>query len=638
MSEHVAADRRHLPVQLLAALVIIPAMALGLAAQSAVAYRASSPLVAIGALAAGAVGVLALRSLSVALVARTVCLASGVLMLWLGSPTTGRPFAAVSLLAWAALVGAALVLASSTGRYVDPPDARRDRPFRPILRPLVAVPCIITAVGLLGGRLLPDSIGGGGDRLGGGETPEFDAGTASGPLAGSRELDMTNRPRLSDAIVMTVRTDRPSYWRTQTYDDWDGTTWTSAASSGRRVTDPSDLEVNRLDRPALDGQLVRQEFQVEAPFAIALPSTPVTVSVDAPRSLISLDNGSVGVASPLGAGDRYTTESRVLDLDVPTLQATEGGTIPAAARRFAEPPTATDRVAELAEQITASAPTAVDKVLAIEAWLADNTEYSLDAPLSPPGEDVVDHFLFESRLGWCEQVASSLTVLLRLSGVPARVAAGFVPEGRDALTGRWIVRERDAHAWTEVWFPDVGWVAFDPTANLSVAGTLEDGSGSADVVLLVLAATLGALGLAVLAGPPLVRRIRRWRAERRRRADLRRRRAADLGTAEATDWPDLVDLRLDEVGTRWGRPRAPAETSTTYADDLSVRTGHPPLAEVGRTADRVRYGPAPSDPREAAAVQTARSTATAILGSVPGPPEGGAPEDGLPGVRPPARR
>ena len=107
---------------------------------------------------------------------------------------------------------------------------------------------------------------------------------------------------------------------------------------------------------------------------------------------------------------------------------------------------------------------------AIESWLGANTKYSLNAPLSPSNVDVVDDFLFRSRVGWCEQIASSLVVLARSAGIPARLVTGFVPGSRDALTGRFVVRERDAHAWAEIYFPGIGWQGFDPTASVPLAG------------------------------------------------------------------------------------------------------------------------------------------------------------------------
>ena len=139
---------------------------------------------------------------------------------------------------------------------------------------------------------------------------------------------------------------------------------------------------------------------------------------------------------------------------------------------FAQVPagSTTERVRALALRITSPAPTTYDKIKAIEAWLAANVQYSLNAPLAPKGVDVVDDFLFRSRVGWCEQIASSLVVMARSVGIPARLATGFVSGERDSLTGEFVVRERDAHAWAEIYFPGIGWQPFDPTASVPLAG------------------------------------------------------------------------------------------------------------------------------------------------------------------------
>ncbi|WP_313949609.1 transglutaminase domain-containing protein, partial [Frankia sp. AvcI1] len=77
-------------------------------------------------------------------------------------------------------------------------------------------------------------------------------------------------------------------------------------------------------------------------------------------------------------------------------------------------------------------------------------------------EGALAEFLFESHRGYCEQFASAMTVLVRLLGLPARVAIGFVP-GEQQADGSYLITNRQAHAWPEVWFPSVGWVSFEPT-------------------------------------------------------------------------------------------------------------------------------------------------------------------------------
>ncbi|HOW65919.1 MAG TPA: transglutaminase domain-containing protein [Candidatus Paceibacterota bacterium] len=94
--------------------------------------------------------------------------------------------------------------------------------------------------------------------------------------------------------------------------------------------------------------------------------------------------------------------------------------------------------------------------------------YELGAPslsrLSP-----LEDFLFNQRSGHCERFASALALLLRMNGIPTRVILGYLPHGRNWISGWHDIRARDAHAWTEAWFPDRGWVLFDgtPAATLS---------------------------------------------------------------------------------------------------------------------------------------------------------------------------
>ena len=81
--------------------------------------------------------------------------------------------------------------------------------------------------------------------------------------------------------------------------------------------------------------------------------------------------------------------------------------------------------------------------------------------------DPVDDFLFDTRRGFCEHYASSFTVLMRAAGIPARVVTGYQGGDVNPLGDYIIVRQRDAHAWSEVWLDERGWVRVDPTAAVS---------------------------------------------------------------------------------------------------------------------------------------------------------------------------
>jgi hypothetical protein len=77
----------------------------------------------------------------------------------------------------------------------------------------------------------------------------------------------------------------------------------------------------------------------------------------------------------------------------------------------------------------------------------------------------LDTFLFDDRTGYCQQFSGAMALLLRMGGVPARVAAGFTPGTFDSERGEYIVRDLDAHSWVEAYFPGSGWVTFDPTPS-----------------------------------------------------------------------------------------------------------------------------------------------------------------------------
>ena len=120
------------------------------------------------------------------------------------------------------------------------------------------------------------------------------------------------------------------------------------------------------------------------------------------------------------------------------------------------------RIASFAQQVTSRAPTAYDKAAAIELYLRTRFGYTLELSGSPTG-DPLAHFLFERRAGHCEYFAAAMTVMLRTLGIPARYVNGFLPGEYNEVGEDYIVRASDAHSWVEVYFPEYGWIPFDPT-------------------------------------------------------------------------------------------------------------------------------------------------------------------------------
>ena len=138
-----------------------------------------------------------------------------------------------------------------------------------------------------------------------------------------------------------------------------------------------------------------------------------------------------------------------------------------------------ENIQSLAERIVAKAKatTPYEKASAIEAYLRDpqNFTYTLEAP-TPPGRDPIDYFLFVSHKGYCEFFATAMGDMLRSLGIPTRLVNGFGPGTYDNQTQQFVVRGEDAHTWVEVYFPQYGWIPFEPTAdNLTIYHTIQRG-------------------------------------------------------------------------------------------------------------------------------------------------------------------
>ncbi|MFN8051344.1 MAG: transglutaminaseTgpA domain-containing protein [Acidimicrobiales bacterium] len=609
-----AADRAGLPASVLAAMTLATSCSVALATQTIPASGAFPASSAAGGFLSGALAVLALRSVSIRATARTMCAVGLFMLLRYGQSPLDAAGGSATLIAWVFATTTTLVLASSVSRWLvrTPRTGRPHRPFRGVVRAAAVVSCVAAAVAMTWSPTLAAGFGGDGAD---GDLPKPDPGATDSAMMASPTLDMTKRPRLSDNLVMTVATDRPGFWRSQTFDLWSGARWSRSDAEQLDVPESGRLSTDSFDLAARSGRTVTQQFRIEASLASALPMLPAATEIRSSVRLLQTRYGDVLTSRSVGRGMTYSVRSSVMDVDEASLRASASGTVPPdLAARYAADPVATDRVRQLAASLRG--PTAFDTVANIVAWLGDHTKYSIDAPLSPTGADVVDDFLFRSKVGWCEQIASSLTVLLRLDGVPARLATGYVPDSRDPITGRYRVLERDAHAWTEVWFPGAGWVPFDPTADVPLSGPVPDRtSGLAALVqqwgvtVLVAAAVIAAFG------PPAVGWILAGGGALARRWGSRRRRARRGG-----DWPATVDDRLAAIGARCGRARAPSDTSTHFGAVLAATIDDERVAFAGSAADRERYGPpeAPAD-RDAARAEADRFLEELLGGELSAP-------------------
>ena len=521
-----------------------------------------------------------------------------------------------NLIVWAIATVISLVLAhrsevrSLPGLLgADPPPAagRRPSPRARLasLRPLVGV---VALVAVLGGAVflvvpaagagkavafparlpsdavpVPNSGGlanpslGAADPAGDGKTSSTGSDTAasSGYFGFSESLDTGIRGRPDNTLVMRVKASRPDFWRGQSFDQWDGRTWTQSDDTPTPTRGEAPLRLRGApeDREAgiLDGgtDFVQTVFVEQAgPNLIFAAYAPDRVYFS-DRTLFELDDGTVRTAVQLPEDAVYTVVSRRTPVTEELLRASHDQPMslsPSLRQRYTQlPETVPQRVLDLAAEVTAGAPTTYDKVRALEAWMGEHTSYTLDIPRLPPGADAVDQYLFVDKQGFCEQIGSALVVMLRSLGVPARLAVGFTPGERNPFTGLFEVRAKDAHAWAEVWFPGIGWQTFDPTAEVPFAG--EPFSSAAGAGLAgFLKARMPAMPhwlpevatVLVVVGIPASTIV--WMLAQRRR----RRREWD-----ALPWAAQQLERLERAGAARGRSRKEWESASRYADVLA---------------------------------------------------------------------
>ncbi|MGZ5296813.1 MAG: transglutaminase family protein [Actinomycetota bacterium] len=338
-------------------------------------------------------------------------------------------------------------------------------------------------------RSLPFSLGGAASTVanfaGGVQNPSLPAASGDGVVdfapnaypGFSDVVDLRARGHLSDEIAFRVRAPQAALWRAEAFDTFDGTRWT--------ISDRSTVPMQQSDAAnavvmpdGLAGTIgpvptvrITQTFYIDTPQPNVLFAAAIPEQVYFPSGGLEVDRyGSVRSPILLDQGMVYSVVSDVPVTDARTLRlAHPPGPIVSDPIYVQLPRELPERVGDLARRITAGATTEYDRVEAVRSWIRRNTTYDLDVPRDPAGVDSVDQFLFVTRTGFCEQIASSLAVMLRTLGIPTRLVTGYGPGERNPLTGYFEVKQSDAHAWVEVLYPGIGWVPYDPTFGVPEA-------------------------------------------------------------------------------------------------------------------------------------------------------------------------
>jgi transglutaminase-like putative cysteine protease len=358
---------------------------------------------------------------------------------------------------------------NSTGRWGRPVSGHRAAPSRPgsaALGGRVAVAAL--AVAVLAPALLPSLDGHG--ILG----REHDPGGGSGPSTASVVQPIVSLEQQLHAKqtveLMTVRTSSPQYLRMTALDLFDGHRFTLREM---RVTKESRIS-NGLPAPPRNATAAPVEASIVAHQGfqqrlLPLPGIPTAIEglvgdwryVDA--------TGTVFTTKTYTSGARYRVEAQVPSPREEELRH-EVATVPDDLRIDTHLPSNLDAgITALAGKVSAGAATAYDRVMKIQNFLRSDA-FVYDINGAPTYQDgALAAFLLRTRRGYCEQFASAMTVMVRALGIPARVAVGFT-YGTKQPDGGYLVTNKDAHAWPEVWFPNSGWLRFEPTRRVD-AGT-----------------------------------------------------------------------------------------------------------------------------------------------------------------------
>ena len=302
-------------------------------------------------------------------------------------------------------------------------------------------------------------------------------------------MDLRSRGRLSDEVVMKVRSEESVPYRGVAFDDYNGKGWEISTgdaaeklySDGVRFDTFTAENTEPAQGPFRE---VAQVFHVEKDSSNVIFGAYHPETIFFPTSSIEIDPyGALRAPYKIPAGSTYSVISHVPNASPDQLRSAGTAYPEEIETKYTQlPPTGLDRTSALAARLTEDTNNPYDAVLKMNEYL--KTTYPYDLSIPPQGEDMdaVEYFLFEQRRGYCEQFSSSLAVMARSQGIPARVATGYAPGEYNPFTGLYDVRASDAHAWVEVYFPQYGWTTFDPTPSFDstpwqykAAGNLQGG-------------------------------------------------------------------------------------------------------------------------------------------------------------------
>ncbi|MBF2065202.1 MAG: DUF3488 domain-containing protein [Calothrix sp. C42_A2020_038] len=295
-------------------------------------------------------------------------------------------------------------------------------------------------------------------------------------------INQNLRGEMKPKVVMRVRSQTEGFWRVLAFDRYTGKGWEISRNDKVQTIKRSPWSYQiYLPRPLTVGatKQIVQTYSITSDLPNLVPALAYPKEIYFPTPVIGVDTEN-GLRAPVGLADglTYTVISEV-PLRDRTLLGLAGTNYPNSISEYylQLPPKIAEKVRKKTEEILAnynqnsvaksskSLNSAYEKALYLAQYLKQNykvPENPDEFPFLETNEDLVEAFLFKYKGGYPDHFSTVLTVMLRSIGIPTRLVAGFAPGQFNPFTGLYIVRNTDAYAMTEVYFPKYGWFAFDP--------------------------------------------------------------------------------------------------------------------------------------------------------------------------------
>jgi hypothetical protein len=279
-----------------------------------------------------------------------------------------------------------------------------------------------------------------------------------------------------DVLVMYVSPERMPkengrfYWFSRVYNYFTEGYWYLTIGEPTQF----DPDAGNLTIPEYMGReiiTVQFEPKISAIHRFSMPSLPLWVNRSGFAEVLLLPNDEVEpltitAENAIFNGETYESRGSIAIPKADDLRQA-GNVYPdwIVSNYLQIPSTITERTRDLAYQLTEGLDNPYDKALAITTWLRRNIEYSRVTDPPPEHVETIDWFLFDYKIGFCNWYASAEVIMLRILGIPSRIAVGFAQGSFNSDENYYEVRGGDAHAWPEVYFPGYGWVEFEPTVS-----------------------------------------------------------------------------------------------------------------------------------------------------------------------------